>query len=175
MAPIMVVAAKATDDTSVRALAEGADLVVVGRHDASFLAAQVEAVLRCVDSAQAPGSLAAGGKFVSRDGRLAIDLAQRTVLVEGRAVALTQIETRLLTLLLTHPGHVLSYDEIVHYVWGWEGESRGSVHAYVRMLRRKLGDRAEDPRYIANEFGCGYQLLPGSVAPQQDDSDLQPL
>jgi DNA-binding response OmpR family regulator len=173
VAPLMVIAQAATDDTAVRVLGEGADLVVVGRHEARYIAAQVEAVLRCIDGindrASVPPAAAGDGKFISRDGRLAIDLAQRTVLVEGRAVPLTQIEMRLLTLLLTRPGRVLSYDEILHSVWGWDGESRGSVHAYIRSLRRKLGDSAADPRYIANEFGYGYRLLPDSVAPRQGD------
>jgi two-component system, OmpR family, KDP operon response regulator KdpE len=167
-APLMVVAVAASDDTAVQALAAGADLVVLGQHEAGFLAAQVEAVLRCVDSVDVPRSTAAGGRFASHDGRLAIDLAQRCVDVEGVAVALTPIETRLLALLLHQPGRMLSYDEILHHVWGWDGENRGNVHAYIRSLRRKLGDRADTPRYIANEFGFGYRLLPGSIAPQAD-------
>jgi two-component system, OmpR family, KDP operon response regulator KdpE len=169
-APLMVVAVAAGDDTAVQALAAGADLVVLGQHEAGFLAAQVEAVLRCVESVHLPRPLAAG-KFASHDGRLAIDLAQHCVQVAGVAVALTPIETRLLALLLHQPGRVLSYDEILHHVWGWEGESRGNVHAYIRSLRHKLGDRAAAPRYIANEFGFGYRLLPGSIAPQPERSD----
>jgi DNA-binding response OmpR family regulator len=166
-APIMLVALSATDDTAVQALADGADLVVLGQHKASFLAAQVEAVLRCVDNVYVPRAVAADGTFFSHDGRLAIDLAHRSVHVDGLAVPLTQIETRLLSLLLRHSGRVLSYDEILHHVWGWDGEDHGNVHAYIRSLRRKLGDSAETPRYIANDFGFGYRLLPGSIVSQQ--------
>ncbi|MCA9979379.1 MAG: response regulator transcription factor [Anaerolineales bacterium] len=84
---------------------------------------------------------------------------QRTVLVQEEAQHLTQLEFRLLYILMTNSGHVFTTDELVERVWGYSGEgNRGLVRGLVRRLRRKIEPVPEEPRLIENLPGVGYRF-----------------
>ena len=92
-------------------------------------------------------------------GELAIDYARRRVTLEGREVTLTDTEYRLLCELALNAGRVLSREQLMSRVWSArEPDGSGVVRAYVKRLRRKLGETAEDARYIFNEPRAGYRL-----------------
>ena len=98
-----------------------------------------------------------GGPY--RTGELLIDYAERCVSVGGRPVPVTATEYDLLRALSVNAGQVSSYDYLLHRVW--RARRRGtprSVRAFVKKLRRKLGDDATRPRYIFSERGAGYRM-----------------
>ncbi|MGB1253369.1 MAG: response regulator transcription factor [Candidatus Promineifilaceae bacterium] len=87
-----------------------------------------------------------------------LDPANRTVTVEGYpAKRLTQLEFRLLYILMTHREQVIPTDELVERVWGYEGEgNRDLVRGLVRRLRKKIENPGSKPFFIRNLPGVGY-------------------
>ncbi len=77
----------------------------------------------------------------------------------GEPVSLTKTEFRLLCEFADHAGLVLSRDQLLERVWGYDylGDSR-LVDAHVRRLRVKVEDQADDPRLIVTVRGIGYRL-----------------
>ena len=72
---------------------------------------------------------------------------------------LTQLEFRLLYVLMTNPGQVIPVEEIVERVWGYDGAgNRDLVRGLVRRLRRKIGSDSDKRRFVHNIPGLGYQF-----------------
>lgn len=89
------------------------------------------------------------------DGDLALDLRTRRVEVGGASVDLTSREFSLLEVFLRHRGQVLSREQILGHVWGYDFDPASNVvDVYVRYLRRKLGDHV-----IETVRGMGYRLV----------------
>ena len=99
-------------------------------------------------------------------GDLTIDYADRAVIVSGRPVGLSGTEYKLLFELSINAGRVMTHDQILRRVWGrdYSGESQ-LLRATVKNLRRKLGDDANDPRYIFTQPRVGYRMDKSSQAP----------
>jgi len=88
---------------------------------------------------------------------LEIDLEQRRVYANGQPVRLTDIEFRLLACLAKQPGRVLTYQQILAQVWGWqEGRNHHYVHVHISRLRQKLEKDPKNPQYLLTEHGIGY-------------------
>ena len=92
-------------------------------------------------------------------GDLAIDYDRRRVSVAGRNVELTATEYELLRVLSLNAGRVATYELLLNRVWGGrnKGDSK-AVRAFVKQLRRKLGDDAASPAWIFNVRGIGYRM-----------------
>ena len=90
---------------------------------------------------------------------LTINYAERRVTVASCPVRLTATEYRLLQELSNNAGRVLTRDQLLERIWGAEysGDSR-LVRAFVKKLRRKLGDNARSPTYILTEPRVGYRM-----------------
>lgn len=90
-----------------------------------------------------------------------LNAAARTVqLPDQEPKRLTQLEFRLLYVLMATPGYVFTTDELVERVWGYEGEgNRGLVRGLIRRLRRKIEPNSEKPQYILNVPSHGYQFV----------------
>ena len=90
---------------------------------------------------------------------LTINYAERTVAVPGRTVELTDIEYRLLFELSANAGRVLTHDRLLQRVWGpgQLGHS-GPIRTVVKNLRYKLGDNADNPKYIITVPRVGYRM-----------------
>ena len=86
---------------------------------------------------------------------------QGIVLKGGREINLTKTEFRLLCEFADHANSVLSRDQLLERVWGYEylGDSR-LVDAHVRRLRVKIEDHPDDPKLIVTARGVGYRLIP---------------
>ena len=86
---------------------------------------------------------------------------QGIALKAGRELSLTKTEFRLLCEFADHVGMVLSRDQLLERVWGYEylGDSR-LVDAHVRRLRVKIEDQPDEPKLIVTARGIGYRLLP---------------
>ena len=96
----------------------------------------------------------------TRLGDVELRRQQGVVLKAGREVSLTKTEYRLLCEFADHAGAVLSRDQLLERVWGYEylGDSR-LVDAHVRRLRVKIEDQPDDPRLIVTVRGLGYRLI----------------
>jgi two-component system KDP operon response regulator KdpE len=72
---------------------------------------------------------------------------------------MTATEYRLLAYLLENPGRVLTYEQILAHVWGWDCQgSTEYVHVYVWHLRQKLEQNPRQPSYLLTERGVGYRF-----------------
>jgi DNA-binding response OmpR family regulator len=153
--PVIMLTARDEPIDTVRGLEAGADDYVSKPFDHLELMARVRAVLRRLDL-KAPAS----GGDTYRNGPLEIDAGAREVRVEGRRIALTATEWRVLELLVANAGWVVPHARIVGRVWGRdEPGDLDSLRVFVRRLRAKLGDDASAPRYIETVRGLGYRLL----------------
>jgi len=101
-------------------------------------------------------------------GDLRIDVALRSVTVQGRAVDLTPKEFGFLVVLARHPGRVVTHRMILQEVWGPEfGTETQYLRVYASQLRKKLGEDTTDPRLLT-EPGVGYRLVDPDSDPSQD-------
>jgi DNA-binding response OmpR family regulator len=154
--PIIMITAQTDTHDMVAGLEAGADDYVTKPVVPKELAARIRALLRRVHLQEASATVKPA-KF--GDVELRRDLG--VVLKGGEELSLTKTEYRLLTEFADHAGAVLSRDQLLERVWGYEylGDSR-LVDAHVRRLRLKVEDHADDPKLIVTVRGIGYRLLP---------------
>ena len=152
--PIIFLSANDQEENVVKALEMGADDYIVKPFSSTELIARVEASLRKrrADGASIP-------REPYRLGELTINYTDRSVTESDRPVKLSATEYKLLFELSTNAGRVMTHDQILQRVWG--SEYFGDVQllrATMRNLRRKLGDDANEPRYIFTEPRVGYRM-----------------
>jgi len=139
----------------VRALDLGADDYLTKPFDHLELLARLRALVR-----RSGRTLAAPGATFTADD-FVLDFSTRTVRVGGKRAQLTTTEYHLLEVLVQHAGTVLPHHFLLEQVWGPEYvHDTHYLKVFVRRLRRKLGDEAEQPRYIHTECGIGYRFVP---------------
>jgi len=151
---IMLTGKRNAEADIVRGLECGADEYLskpVGNRE---LLARVKAVLRRTDKFSPQN----GGKKVSfSDDYLKVDVAERKVTVKGQKLKLTPREFRLLALLVENTGHIISHQQVLENVWGWEYiDDVDYVRIYISHLRQKIEDDPSRPKYILTEAGVGY-------------------
>ncbi len=152
--PIIFVSANEQEENVVKALSMGADDYVVKPFSSSELLARVASSLR---KRRAEGTTVPRQPY--RLGDLTIDYADRSVTVSGRSVRLSATEYKLVYELSLSAGRILTRDQILQRVWGSEySGDRQLLRATVKNLRRKLGDDANDPKYIFTEPRVGYRV-----------------
>lgn len=151
--PILVLSARAMEQDKVRALDLGANDYVTKPFGTAELVARVRVALR---SRRNAGNLS--GETYQLDD-LQIDYDRRLVTVNGNEVKLTQTEYNILAFLSTHPGKVLTYYTIISNIWGHVDEgSTKKLQVNMANIRKKLGAKPGDNRYIINELGVGYRM-----------------
>jgi two-component system response regulator RegX3 len=151
--PIIMLTAKAEEDSRVAGLRMGADDYLTKPFSPRELAARIEAVLRRTQRG-GPGE---GESFDY--GRLVIDREAWQVAVDGSPVELTRSEFDLLAALASRPGRVFSRYELVTRVQGYDYEGyERTIDAHVKNLRRKIEPDSRSPRYVETVFGVGYRL-----------------
>jgi DNA-binding response OmpR family regulator len=153
--PIIIITAQTDTYDMVAGLEAGADDYVTKPVVPKELAARIRALLRRVQLREATLS-----PRVTRFGDVEMRREQGIVLKGGHEVSLTKTEYRLLCEFADHAGAVLSRDQLLERVWGYEylGDSR-LVDAHVRRLRVKIEDHPDDPKLIVTARGIGYRLL----------------
>ncbi len=154
--PIIIITAQTDTHDMVAGLEAGADDYVTKPVVPKELAARIRALLRRVhllESSALPKSVKLGDIELRRE--------QGIVLKRGDELSLTKTEYRLLCEFADHAGAVLSRDQLLERVWGYEylGDSR-LVDAHVRRLRLKVEDQPDDPQLIVTARGIGYRLVP---------------
>ena len=152
--PVIFISGYGRDETIARALEAGAEDYIVKPFSPTELTARIGAILRRRANPE---------RFVLGD--LAIDYDRREVVIAGRPVALTATEYEVLRVLSLCVGRIATYDALLREIWGRRGFGDARlVRAIVKRLRRKLGDDANNPSYIANVRGLGYRLIrPGEA------------
>jgi two-component system KDP operon response regulator KdpE len=153
---IMLTGKRYAEDDIVRGLECGADEYLVKPVGNRELLARVRAVLRRADSASGRGDRK---KVYFSNDYLTVDVAERKVTVNGQKLKLTPREFRLLALLVENNDRVLSHQQLLENVWGWEYiDDVDYVRIYVSHLRQKIEPEPSRPRYILTESGVGYSF-----------------
>ena len=147
--PVIFISGYGGAETIARALEMGAVDYVVKPFSPTELVARIQAALRRRAEPPEPYLL----------GDLAIHYEERRVSLAGRPVQLTATEYELLRALSVNAGRVSTYGSLLRQVWGgrYAGDSR-LVRAFVKKLRRKLGDDANSPAYVFTERQVGYRM-----------------
>ncbi|MFZ4816947.1 MAG: response regulator transcription factor [Phototrophicaceae bacterium] len=98
--------------------------------------------------------------LIYQDPYLTVDLQVRRVIVNGEEIRLTPTEFKLLATFIRHPGEVLTFQQLLEQVWGFEYTTEHHYpRIYVSHLRRKIEPDAKNPTYIQNEYGIGYRFV----------------
>lgn len=153
--PVIMLTAKGEEDDRVKGLELGADDYVTKPFSPRELVSRVKAVLRRNETAS--GSMR---DEIQVDIRLKIDFGRREVWVDGALVKLRPTEYRLLYHLVQNAGWVLTYDQLLSKVWGYEYRDEPHyVRLYINYLRQKLEEDPANPKYILTERGVGYRFI----------------
>jgi len=153
--PVIMLTAKGEEDDKIKGLELGADDYVTKPFSPRELTSRIKAVLRRGDFNRDEES----GKIIVDD-RLTIDFDRHEVWVESELVQLRPTEYRLLYHLVQNAGWVLTHDQILNKVWGYEYENEPHyVRLYINYLRKKLEVDPADPQYILTERGVGYRFV----------------
>ena len=155
--PIIMVTAQTDTHDLVAGLEAGADDYVTKPVVAKELAARIRAALRRTHLVEPTSVVSA--TLVSRFGDVELNRQLSVVSKNGIELSLTKTEFNLLCEFADHPGMVMSRDQLLERVWGYEylGDSR-LVDAHIRRLRVKIEDQPMNPSIIHTVHGMGYKL-----------------
>jgi len=150
--PIIILSVVSSEDAKVRLLQAGADDYVVKPFGMAELLARSEAALRRYFKTATENPIVVAGP-------LSVDLVGRTASFNKSQIRLTRKEYRLLHILATHVGLVVTHDQLLKEIWS--GNQRDNIQ-YLRILVRKLRQKIETdpnyPRLLVTESGVGYRL-----------------
>lgn len=153
--PVIMLTAKGEEDDKVKGLELGADDYVTKPFSPRELVSRIKAVLR------------RGATFeedeegvIEVDDRLRIDFGRREVWVDEELIKLRPTEYRLLYHLVRNAGWVMTHDQILTKVWGYEYRDEPHyVRLYINYLRKKIEKDPSNPEYILTERGVGYRFV----------------
>jgi DNA-binding response OmpR family regulator len=146
--PVIFLTARGSSADTVAALEGGADDYMVKPFRFEELVARIRLRLRTGDNDDPPAG------HVIRYGTLELNLHTRTLRVGDRTVDLSAREFALAEMFLHHPGQILSRQQLLSHVWGYDFDGTSNVvDVYVRQLRQKIG-----ADHIVTARGAGYRL-----------------
>jgi two-component system, OmpR family, alkaline phosphatase synthesis response regulator PhoP len=152
--PILMLTARSQAVDKVVGLKLGADDYLTKPFDMMELLARVESLLR---RARTPIATSVG---VYAFGDVQVDFRRGEVTRKGKAVDLSALEFKLLFYLVEHRGELLSRDQLLHEVWGYEATPYSrTVDVHVAALRHKLEPTPSKPRFILTLHGRGYKFV----------------
>ena len=159
--PVLILTARGEESDKVLGFRLGADDYVTKPFGVLELLARVEAILRRVRSAPAPGNAESVEGDLVLFGPVSVDARARIVLRDGEEVPLTPKELDLLLALIRREGAVASRLDLLKEVWGHRAAvvSR-TVDTHISELRRKLEDEPSDPQHILTVHKAGYRFQP---------------
>lgn len=151
--PVIMLTAKSGEEDRIKGLGIGADDYVIKPFSPRELVARVKAHLR--------RTVRAHRKIYSyNNGSLRIDIENHEAFREGIPIVLTPTEFRILVSLAENPGRVLSRDQLVNIVLGYdfEGYDR-TIDAHVKNLRHKVETNSKAPEFIQTVYAIGYKFI----------------
>lgn len=151
--PIIMLTAKSGEEDRVRGLGIGADDYVIKPFSPKELVARVKAHLRRAGKTKR-------NHLSFNSGKLKVDLDRHEVQLDGKLLQLTLTEFKILTSLAENHGMVLSRNQIVNSVQGFdfEGYDR-TIDAHVKNLRHKVEKDSKSPEFIQTVYGIGYKFI----------------
>ncbi len=165
--PILMLSARGSIVDRIAGLEDGADDYLPKPFSPAELVLRVKAILRrAAATAAGPDEAPGGGPAQTHPplhrADLVIDADRHEVTRDGRPVPLTRVELRLLVAILEADGRVLSRDQLLDAIYGQDGAEvlDRTVDVHIGRLRDKLGDNADQPRYVLTVRGVGYRAAP---------------
>ena len=156
MIPIIVLSARSDEQDKVSALDLGANDYITKPFGTAELLARVRASLR-INRMNLQASIPSS---VFTLGDLEIDYDRRQVAVGGGVIHVTQTEFNILSLLSQQVGKVMTYSAIINSIWGtMDDGSIKKLQVNMANIRKKLGCKPGENKYIINELGVGYRIL----------------
>jgi DNA-binding response OmpR family regulator len=153
--PIIMLTAKGEEVDKVLGLEFGADDYITKPFSLRELLARVKAVLR-----RTPVAEKSAAKHVTI-GMLAVDFESYTAVKKGKPVTMTSKDFDILRYLWTHQQQVISRDDLLKHVWGYdESISSRTVDNFIVKLRKNIEKDPAKPRHIITIHGTGYKLIP---------------
>lgn len=153
--PVIVLSIRSDDQDKIGALDRGANDYVTKPFSMGELLARMRVALR-----QGRGDADTGPVVVAGD--IGIDLAKRLVTFAGQPIKLSRKEYDLLRILASHPGKVITHQQLLQEVWGPAYvEETQYLRVYIGQLRQKLERNPAEPQRLITEPGVGYRLQVG--------------
>lgn len=155
--PLIVLSGRGTDNDRIYALNAGADDYLTKPFNPEELVARVRALLRRV-------TITPTAETLLQVRGLRFDLARRQTFLQDKRLHLTPTEYNILLALARQAGKVLTYDELIHLVWGEEIEDPSVLRVNISRLRQKIEENPRHPRYIVTVPNEGYIMPKGGHA-----------
>ncbi len=153
--PVIMLTAKSEEEDRIYGLELGADDYITKPFSPRELVSRIKAVLRRTEN-RSPDE----EDVIRVDDRLTLNFGKREIWLDGELVKLRPTEYRLLYHLVKNAGWVMTYDQILAKVWGYEyRDETHYVRLYVNYLRQKLEKDPANPKYILTERGVGYRFV----------------
>ncbi|APV43698.1 two-component system, OmpR family, KDP operon response regulator KdpE [Dehalogenimonas formicexedens] len=154
--PIVILSVIGDEEAVSRGLDSGADAYMIKPLKQAELIGRIKALFRKTSSESTEQSL--------RFGMLRLNVEDRSLAYADKEVFLTDIETRIMKLLIERQGLLAGYEDLSREIWGSTNpKSPNALKVHIRHLREKLETDPDNPKLIQNQFGQGYYL----VKPQQ--------
>ena len=149
--PIIMLTARTTDEDKLTGLGLGADDYVTKPFSPKELAARVRTVLRRLHGERGPDEITCG--------QITVNFLKHEASLAGRPLKLTEVEFKLLGVLVKEPGRVFSRAQLIEKALGYdfEGFDR-TIDVHILNLRRKLESDPAHPKYIKTVYGAGYKF-----------------
>ena len=154
--PILLLTARGEESDRVLGLELGADDYVTKPFSVRELLARVRSILR-----RTAGGAGAGPRDKVRFGDIEVDFKRQAVRKAGQDVELSAREFRILAYFVEHQGTMLSREQLLNDIWGYDVfPTTRTVDNHIARLRKKIEDDPETPRYIHTQRGAGYLFDP---------------
>jgi len=152
--PVLMLTARTELNNKVQGFKSGADDYVTKPFEAPELLVRVEALLRRAQSGSRKKIQAWDFEDIS------VDFTKARLIRKGKQIDLSERECRLLQHLIESRGEVVTRDELLEEVWGYEAPPMTrTVDVHISWLRQKLEDDPANPRFIVTVHGQGYRFL----------------
>lgn len=147
--PILIVSAKTDKDDKLLGLNLGADDYIEKPYDIDLLIAKIKGIFKRRYQRN----------LLSADG-VTLNLADKTVVIDGKPLELPAKEFDLLALLLENQGKALKKEYLFRTVWGSDSDSElQTLHVHINRLRQKLGDDPKNAKRLLTVWGVGYKFV----------------
>ena len=154
--PILMVTARQEDIDKIRGLGMGADDYISKPFNPMELVARVKSQLRRYTDL---GDINTRSDNVIVNGRLTFKLDEHVLYADGEPVKLTATETKIVELLMKHPGRIFPAEEIYSRIWNEPAYSaENTVMVHIRRIREKIELNPSEPEYLKVVWGIGYEI-----------------
>ena len=156
--PVIMLSAKSEEVDKIMGLNIGADDYVTNPFRPLELLARVNSQLRRYSKFLNMVSNKEINENIYSVGGLELNIENKEVTVDEKAVKLTPIEFKILALLMKNPGRVFSAEEIYERVWNEQAINTDTIMVHVRKIREKIEVNPKNPKYLKVVWGVGYKI-----------------